>query len=236
MNKRQILTVLFAILGCLTLAAGGNTKTKPKGKVKEVFPFPYSFHPTGYADDLTDTDGFALSRPMENAHVHVDGETIPQAWDNFTASLKGRVKALDLAFLTDKKDIDVQPDLNILAIRDVSKPAGVVTGVMLRGISPDGIFNLSSRITFLGDRTTGKEPAIILQCYLVVGLRGTTFDSTGATLGLSIHAVPCGLTGLHPAHLRDSRELISYFKGWLEGKSVGAIRKNPLVEAMKPVK
>lgn len=236
MNNRHLFAVLLAIFGCSSLFAGGAPKPKPKGAAREIFPYPYPFHPTSYADDLMDTDAFVLSRPMDNAHVHVDGETISQAWDNFQSALKGRVKPLDLALLEEKKDIAAQPDLNVFAIRDVYKAAGVQTGVMIRGISPDGIYNLSSRINYLGDRSAGKTSAIIMQCYVVLGLRHTSFDSSGATLELSIHVVPCGVTGLHPSRLRDSRELVRYIKDWLEGQPSGPIRKNPLVEAMKPIK
>lgn len=236
MNNRLLLAVLLAIFGCSALFAVGATKAKPKGVTREIYPYPYPFQPTSYADDLMDTDAFVFGRPMDNAHVHVDGETISQAWDNFQSMLKGKIKPLELALLEEKKDIAAQPDINVFAIRDVYKAAGVITGVMLKGNSPDGIYNLASRIAYLGDRNSGKTSAIIMQCYLVLGLRNTSFDATGATLELSIHVVPCGITGLHPSRLRDSRELIRYFKDWLEGRPTGLIRKNPLAESMKPVK
>ena len=230
MRMNSLVFCLFAV-SCLSVFGGSPKKAKaPKVEMLSSF---YSVVPTAYNDDVADTDASGWNMQAGRIHLTVEGDSYPDVWKKVQARIMKGCGDLGLKQLTTAEGLK-QPALNYQALTPAVLHAQRAHGfVVFRPITPDGLHNLASRVRFLADRQSGKQTLVLIQLYLVFSLEKAEFTETGAKVTVESWPVPCGLTGWVPFDHRDSRELWSYLKEWLERGELGEFRESPLTKALK---
>jgi hypothetical protein len=204
---------LFA-MSCLSVF-GGSPKTVKAPKLELLSSF-YSVVPTAYNDDVADTDASGWNMQAGRIHLTVEGDSYPDVWKKIQERILKGCGDLGLKQLTTAEGLK-QPALSYQALTPAVLHAQRAHGFMvLRAITPDGLHNFASRVRFL-----------------VFSLEKAEFTETGAKVTIECWPVPCGITGWVPFDHRDSRELWSYLKDWLESGELGEFRGSPIAKALK---
>lgn len=221
--QRLVLALLFA-LGASAPAAPPPRKPKAKSAPFGQLASFYSATPTGYNDDLTDTDAMGMSYPgYGTAMTTVQGETRPLAYKATRVEVESHLARLGLKPAADE-DLGKLPPGQIRAVADEIRALAIPpgSGGIFLCATPEALVDLCKRVTWLGDRDTGKAPQVVVQLFVLAWANSVSFGP-GDVASVEIKCVPLpyGLLGPYQKDHRDTRKLAAYLASIAAGNPPG---------------
>lgn len=210
---QHLVLVLLVALGASAPAAPPTRKHKAKPAPFGQLASFYAATPTGYNDDLTDTDVMGMSYPgYGTAMTPVQGETRPLAYKAIGVEIESRFARIGLKPAAGEH-LGKLPLGQIRAVADeirgLAIPQG--SGGIFLCATPEALVDLCKRATWLGDRDTGKAPQVVVQLFVLAWANHVSFGP-GDVASVEIKCVPLpyGLLGAYPKDHRDTRQLAAY--------------------------
>lgn len=202
----------------LVLATSAPAAPPPKKPQTKPAPFGqlatfYTAIPSGYNDDITDTDVMVMSHPgYGTAMTTVPAETRPQAYKASRVEVEKRFARIGLKQAADK-DFQQLPQGQIHALAEEIQAQGIPqgSGGIYLCSTPEALTDLCKRATWLGDRDTGKATQVVLQLFVLAWANSVSFGSGDvATVEIKCVPIPYALPGAYKKDHRNTQQLAGY--------------------------
>jgi hypothetical protein len=178
--------------------------------------------PSGYNDDITETDAMVMSYPgYGTAMTSVPAETRPQAYEAFSVEVEKRFARLGLKSAVGKGSQKLPPG-QIHAVAEEIQAQGIPqgSGGIFLCSSPEALTDLCKRATWLGDRDTGKATQVVLQLFVLAWVNSASFGPNGvATVEVKCVPIPYALLGAYKKDHRNTQQLAGYLASVAAGES-----------------
>lgn len=181
----------------------------------------YAATPSGYNDDITDTDVMAMSLPgYGTAMTTVSAETRPQAYKASRVEVEKRFAHIGLKPAADK-DFKKLPSGQIHVLAEEIQAQGIPqgSGEIFLCSTPEALTDLCKRATWLGDRDTGKATQVVLQLFVLAWVNNVSFGpGEVATAEIKCVPIPYALLGTYKKDHRNTQQLAGYLASVAAGE------------------
>lgn len=211
-SQRLVPAVLLALA---TWAPAAPPPKRPQTKPASFGQLAtfYAATPSGYNDDITDTDVMVMSHPgYGTAMATVPGETRPQVYKASWVEVEKRFARIGLKPAAGE-DLQKLPPGQLHAVAEEiqaqSIPQG--TGRIFLCSTPEALTDLCKRATWLGDRDTGKTTQVVLQLFVLAWANSVSFGPGNvATVEVKCVPIPYALLGAYKKDHRNTQQLAGY--------------------------
>jgi hypothetical protein len=218
---RLLATALLVAFASSAQAAPPSKKHRTKPASFGQLATFYTTTPSGYNDDITDTDVMVMSLPgYGTAMATVSAETRPQAYKASRMEMEKRFARIGLKLAVDK-DFKKLPSGQIHALAEEVQAQGIPqgSGEIFLCSTPEALTNLCNRATWLGDRDTGKATQVVLQLFVLAWVNNVSFGpGEVATTEIKCVPIPYALLGTYQKDHRNTRQLAGYLASIAAGE------------------
>lgn len=211
------------LLALATSAPAAPPPKKPQTKPASFGQLAtfYAAIPSGYNDDITDTDVMVMSHPgYGTAMTTVSAETRPQAYSASRVEVEKRFARIGLKQAADK-DFQKLPQGQIHALAEEIQAQAIPqgSGGIFLCSTPQALTDLCKRTTWLGDRDTGKATQVVQQLFVLAWANSISFGpGEVATVEVKCVPIPYALLGAYKKDHRNTQQLAGYLASVAAGE------------------